>query len=260
MKITFDTERFSFYYRDNRIESEVLWESHCHASFEMISVLEGEVSIMLEGREYMLSRGKALILPPLVYHTVTANKKGRYSRVTAFFHASALPEVIRDSFCANDSAYVVSCSYQTKELEKICKSERFAFFTPLAESVMTEIFYECVKSSAYGADSEIDETLERMLVYIDTHLSEMITIDGIARNVARSRSYVSHVFSEKMGITPKQYILSKKLALAQKYITQGMPSTEAAMRVGHDNYSDFYRIYKKHTGHSPSNTDTKKIL
>ena len=38
-----------------------------------------------------------------------------------------------------------------------------------------------------------------------------------------------------MKVSPKQYILEKKLALAEKYIAEGVPATIAAASVGYDN-------------------------
>ena len=59
-----------------------------------------------------------------------------------------------------------------------------------------------------------------------------------------------------MNISPKQYILQKKLALANKLIRDGTPATVAAMQVGYDNYSNFYRMYQKRVSHRP--TENKK--
>ena len=47
--------------------------------------------------------------------------------------------------------------------------------------------------------------------------------------------------------------LEKKLALAEKYITEGVPATIAAASVGYDNYSNFYRVYRKYA-QNPSDT------
>ena len=41
------------------------------------------------------------------------------------------------------------------------------------------------------------------------------------------------------------HILQKKLALASKLIDEGVPRTVAAMQVGYENYSNFYRLYRK---------------
>ena len=55
-----------------------------------------------------------------------------------------------------------------------------------------------------------------------------------------------------MNISPKQYILRKKLATARKLIAEGTPPTVAAMQVGYENYSNFYRQYTKHYGTAPT--------
>jgi AraC-like DNA-binding protein len=49
-----------------------------------------------------------------------------------------------------------------------------------------------------------------------------------------------------MGISPKQYVLQKRMALAAKLIREGVPPTKVALRVGYENYSNFYRIYQKY--------------
>mgnify|MGYP003307143845 CR=1 FL=1 len=62
-----------------------------------------------------------------------------------------------------------------------------------------------------------------------------------------------------MKISPKQYILQKKLALASKLIDEGVPRTVAAMQVGYENYSNFYRMYQKHLHGVPSDRIMGKI-
>ena len=76
-------------------------------------------------------------------------------------------------------------------------------------------------------------------------MHEKILLDDLARHTARSKSSFCHLFEEKMKISPKQYILQKKLALAGKLIDEGVPRTAAAMQVGYENYSNFYRLCKK---------------
>ena len=114
------------------------------------------------------------------------------------------------------------------------------------------MFYECTHGESLHESAVLNDALQSVLDHIDAHLCEKITLDDIAAATAHSKSSISHIFVEKMRITPKQYILQKKLALARKLINSGTPPTLAAVRIGYDNYSDFYRIYRKHTGHPPS--------
>lgn len=246
------TDKFNLHYRSDIIDSTLLWESHCHAGLEMIAVINGSVSITLEGRDHKLSHGEAIVIPPLCYHAISANKKGSYERLTVLFEESAIPSVLRDSFCSGE---VASCQLEPhilSELQRVCAAREQEYYSPLADSLMTEALYELSSSSRTPSESKSDDTLGEILSYIDLNLSKMITLDDIATHTSRSKSSVCHIFEERMKISPKQYILQKKLALATQMIRSGVPPTSAAIKVGYDNYSNFYRLYKKHCGHAPA--------
>ena len=48
------------------------------------------------------------------------------------------------------------------------------------------------------------------------------------------------------------YLTTKRIALAQQHLEEGMPAIRVAESVGFRDYSVFYRAYKKITGESPS--------
>ena len=117
---------------------------------------------------------------------------------------------------------------------------------------MVQNFYEYIEARQKSTETEADAFLQRSIAYIEGHLSEKILLDDLAKLTSRSKSSFCHLFEEKMKISPKQYILQKKLALANKLIRDGVPATVAAMRVGYENYSNFYRVYKRQFQKSPS--------
>ena len=250
---------FSIAYVESVIDAPVVWEKHCHTQYEMISVLEGDISIMLEGRSYRLTKGQTVFVPPLYYHAVTANKQGTYRRVTALFALAAIPAVLHPHFREKDAALTVFSGRQNGELASVCRERDRALYAPLGESLMIGLLYGDVQAAPDDTVAETDVFLQKIITYIDAHLCEKILLDDLALHTARSRSSVSHLFEEKMGITPKQYILQKKLALAHKLIDDGTPPTLAAMQVGYDNYSNFYRMYRKVFDTSPSEGKTKKL-
>ncbi len=63
--------------------------------------------------------------------------------------------------------------------------------------------------------------------------------------------YAPLVQRENEGF-PKAVYPAKRLALASKLIGEGTPPTAAARQVSYENYSNFYRIYLKHFGTSPT--------
>ncbi len=245
-------DSFVLFYADGVMERPVLWESHCHAQYEMISVLQGDVSIMLEGRSYRLTENQTVIIPPLLYHTVTANKKGVYRRVTALFDVAAVPAEVRERFLRKENELTIFFSTLADAFRRICEAGDPTFHAPLAKSLMIQLFYEAAEAKSTDTGCETDGFLQKIILYIDRHLCERILLADLAAHTSRSKSSVCHLFEEKMGVSPKQYILQKKLALADKLIRDGTPPTLAAMQVGFENYSSFYRVYRKRFGEAPT--------
>jgi AraC-like DNA-binding protein len=245
------TNNFEIEYIESEIGHSVLWESHCHAQYEMIAVADGDITVVLEGQNYRLKNNQAIIIPPLFYHSVTANGEGSYHRITALFGADAIPGILRGEF-AKQGRYTAIDPSQMEKIKDICQKQDPSFYSPLLQSLMIEIFYDALLAPQANAKTETDEFLQKAFEYIELHLKEKILLEDLAQYTSRSKSSLCHLFASKMNISPKQYILQKKLALASKLIDEGVPHTVAAMQVGYDNYSNFYRLYHKNFGKSPT--------
>ena len=243
---------FQIEYKEDLVSESLLWESHCHARFEVIAVIEGDITVAIEGRACRIGAGECALLPPLVYHTLASNRQGRYHRVTLSFDSSAIPAPLLPYFSEEKRKIFVLPFPAVKTLQEAYRAPDPAFFSPLAESVMTALLYEVHRRRDDAADVQIDAELQKMLSYIDQHLCESVSLRDIAAATALSESSVCHIFKEKMRISPIQYVKSKRLALASKCIADGMPPTAAASYVGYEDYSSFYRAYKSYFGNNPS--------
>ena len=250
---------YEFQYLDGQVDASPLWESHCHINFEMIAVVEGDISVVIEGRRFRCMANQIVILPPLTYHSVRANQRSSYRRLTALFDESAIPEAIRaDVVRELKSDPVISHSVLPQTVEKLVGAvgekgrERYM---ALAESLMVQIFYACVdRKDEQTSSKEPDEAISGVIGYIDDHICEKISLDEIAASLFVSKSTLCHSFKEKMKISVKQYIVQKKIALAAKMMRDGASAAEAAHRVGYENYSNFYRMYRKNFDVTPSGT------
>lgn len=252
MTCSFRTSEFELEYIESIIDHSVLWEKHCHARFEMIAVLEGDVNIMIEGKSYRLKQNQTIIIPPLCYHSITVNNSGSYHRITVLFDLAAIPDVLQSEFMKKGTDIAISFSTHIEKLKEVCQKEETLFYTPLAQSLMIQIFYNTLEATKNHAETETDEFLQQVVYYIDQHLHKKILLEDLAKQTSRSKSSFCHLFEKKMKISPKQYILQKKLAYASKLIGEGTPPTVAAVQAGYENYSNFYRIYLKHFGTSPT--------
>lgn len=252
MGTSFKTQEFEFQYSEKDISNPAHFESHCHEKFEMIAVLEGDVQLMLEGITYTIKKNQAVIIPPFLYHVIFGKRSADYSRVIASFTLSAIPHVLQGLFSADKNSTTPFYASKAEELKKICKAPFPEYYGPLAESYMTQIFYDYAEGLMSKKPYQTDAFLQSAIEYIDAHIKEKILIEDLAAHTFRSKSSFCHLFENKMKITPKQYILQKKLALAHKLIHEGVSATEAAMWIGYENYSNFYRAYKNQYGLSPT--------
>lgn len=245
-----------FQYYETRVGSAPLLENHCHTDFELIGVLEGDITLTLEGATYRCASGEVLMVPPLAYHSIATNLHATYRRVTVLFSPAAIPEPIRYELLTQSSS---SPLFRQKELPFILSAlartlsagspERYA---PLNASLLVQLLYCCAQPGKPARPTQVDRTIQKLTRYIDAHLGEKLSLDEIAGALYLSESTVSHLFREKLHTSVKQYILQKKMALAANLIRDGVPAGEAAKAVGYDNYSNFYRMYKKAFGVSPA--------
>ncbi len=249
MRYSLSADEFHIEYKESKIYPSVIRERHCHAQFEMIAVLDGDVTVMIEGREYRLQKKQLIIIPPLCYHSVTVNGGEMYRRVTTLFDNGAMPDALRPAFTSAN--ILISSSEHIEKLKGICQNESSAFYAPLAKSLMIQILYDKLEAKR-STEEKTDEFLQKAIRYIDRNIDKKIRLSDLAKHTSRSESSFCHLFEERMHISPKQYILQKKLATASKLISEGVPPTVAAIRIGYDNYSNFYRMYTKHLGTSPT--------
>lgn len=106
-----------------------------------------------------------------------------------------------------------------------------------------------------------DDVIEKVKRYINEHIYEKITAEDVAEHIHLSEKYFMNYFKEKTNENFKSYILELKMGKAKELLKQGNKSiTEIAHRIGYTDYRGFNRIFKKHTGQTPSEFQEKYRL
>lgn len=119
-----------------------------------------------------------------------------------------------------------------------------------ATGLIYEFFSVLVQNSNIGKENI--NAIKTALRIIDYNYSSPITIEQIAKRVSLNPSYFSRLFTEQVGIAPKQYLLNKRLNRAKELLSETDASIfEIANSIGYDDQLYFSRIFKKHIGVSP---------
>ena len=94
--------------------------------------------------------------------------------------------------------------------------------------------------------------LQRAFEYIDGNYCGKVTLKTAADTVYMSPNYFSHYFHSATGISFSDYVTMRRIRKARELLEKtGKSIYEVAMECGFPNSSNFYRLYKKHTGESP---------
>ncbi len=98
-----------------------------------------------------------------------------------------------------------------------------------------------------------DIYIEKAISYISENMGKATTVTDVCGHLNISRNYFCNIFTEKMGISPKKYILNQHMGMAFELLKRSHFSIgEIANIVGYDKQSKFTKAFIRYAGKSPS--------
>lgn len=240
-------------------------ELHTHSFYELLYILSGDVTHVVENRKYKLKRNDLVIIRPFDSHYVQVNSDADYERLNILFDGEALG-ITNSSF--SDGLDVIHAQRGDVIYDNFRKIERYSLSMPseafleLAPFLVKEIIYNI---SASSDNLELHEALttspiiSNALEYISDNLLTIRDVKEISDAVFVTESYLYRLFKNELRQTPKKYIMQKRLLYAERLILSGEKPTEIYAECGFGDYTSFYRNYTASFGHPPSEKGRRKI-
>jgi AraC-like DNA-binding protein len=96
-----------------------------------------------------------------------------------------------------------------------------------------------------------NKIIQSSIEFINDTLGEQNTLENLSQNVGLSKYHFIRIFKERVGLTPHQYIVTKRVQRAKELIASGSKLSNVAIEVGFNDQSHFIRNFKKIYGYLP---------
>ncbi len=247
---------------------------HYHSFYEIIYVLEGEYSSMIEDRTYHMKKGDFLLIDQNVLHKYhyVEEKHDSSRRIILWITPRMLSSLSGEDmdltacFRGKDSCACRFPIYYREMLQgyllklvttRLQESEDPGAKRVLDRGCLTLFFVYlnmlCARKEYLFAKEELvsHPLVEQVSAYIDGHLTERITVEGLAAQVHMSKYYFLRKFKELTGVTAHAFLVHKRLIKACEALRQGAGVTESWQSAGFSDYTAFLRSFRDTFGVPP---------
>ena len=239
-----------FHLRDMGVEE---MEYHYHEFDKIVIFLSGRASYIIEGRSYFLEPWDVLLVSHHLIHRPVTDPDRPYERVVIYL----------------DPGFLQASGTRGEDLAtcfRLARERQFALMRPDGEergrlAGLLEGLERALEDRGFGGDllartcflrllvqlnrdmirdrthrdrtaSQYDPKIAQALSYINDHLGEELTVDGLARQVYTSKYHFMRRFKELTGYPVHQYITQKRLLAAAELLRGGASAQAACGRCG----------------------------
>ncbi len=233
-------------------------------------ILYGHGILKINGVSHTLHRGQLFVIPPGVetYYYSVPEDPWSYTWVSfsgtraSFFLEKAgitLEQPVRDTYVEPEdflklTEEILNHHELTVANELIRTSLLYKIVALLVDSKNQKAAEEKIKKDYdYSPDIYVNSALE----FIHKHYNE-IRVSDIASYIGISRYYLTHIFKEKLHVSPQEYLLNYRMNQGSQLLrTIRLSIQEISERVGYENPLTFSKIFKSVYGLSPKNYRNK---
>ena len=240
---------------------------HTHgSSYEILFVRSGGGTITVRDKIFPIMPGAMYFINGAEIHCSVPEIAEEYCRsklvISAGYvnTAAALfggDKIIADLFGKQGGISIVPDSSTAEQIDKEFRHINEVIFCGDVYSE-AEVFSGIIKilCLAHKGSKQLEPLSEdyvsKALEYINSNLAGSLTLDGICEHVHLSRFYFCHLFKKTVGASVFEYIFSRRLSFAKKYLTEtSVPISQVAELCGFSSFSYFGKMFKKETGYTP---------
>ena len=228
------------------------YQIHLQNSLELVFLLEGTCHARCGGLERQLEPGQLLAVFPNRIHSYDGSRDVRAVLLIVPLqpylaaYTDTLLRMVPEEPCLETGDLL--------PLVEMMLADAAAATEPVMQGYLQVLVGKLLgRLTLKPASLDSDQALHRLLVWLEEHCAEPFSRQTVARALGYSESYLSHIFSQALGITMPEYLNTLRVHRAMELLRRGAVSvSDAALELGFGSIRNFNRAFKKETGMSPA--------
>ncbi|WP_270274626.1 AraC family transcriptional regulator [Enterococcus casseliflavus] len=221
-------------------------------------VREGKGLLEIENQLIEVHENQLFIVPANTVSTYTADSKNPWKYSWIGFTGIESLNLVQILTNLSSKKYVISCldaNFYEKKIEKILnyKQNDFSSYFKINSIIYDIIGTILNENEVQSAQKNYSSPSFQAMRYMDLHYHDEIQVSDIAYAVGIHPNYLSAMFKDEVGISPKKYLTNLKISKAKKILIESNdPINIVAGSVGFSDALSFSKFFKKELGISPS--------
>ncbi len=269
-------ENFHIQKVENAYEAK---KPHTHEYFQVYYIAKGSIMHFIGNNSSKLRQSDMFIIPPGVVHYIVPEPNAVFysfsfmpgflgevnpnNKLVSLFlrnlltDKDILPKVSIDS---KDMFYIESIMERMLNefnLKAFGFGEIIHSYAVLLVSVLARNYFEKNTLPEYFENSK--QFVMHCIEYIENNFTERITLDEICKRSAMSKNNFCALFYKLTGHSFNSYLNICRIKKATEYIKDGYKITAIYGLCGYNDFSTFYRNFKKIMGVSPKEFKNNRL-
>ena len=236
------------------------WHSvpHTHNHAELFYIVGGKGQFLIEDHLYPVNTNHLVIINPNVTHTeVSLNAQPLEYIVLGIEGVElSITENSNGQFCILDhfeSMDITSCLRNIlREMEL-----KQPGYEDICQAFMEILIIRLMRSTGLSVPAEPQNSVGNhqcaaVRRYIDHHFKESLTLDQLAEEAHMNKFYLSHAFKQEYGISPINYMISRRLEESKYLLAEtDLSMSQIAQLLGFSSLSYFSQVFHRTQGIAP---------
>jgi len=248
------------------------YPDHWHHEMEILVSESGYYRAQSEGTTYLIGPGDILMIPPGVLHSIEMQQSNQgfvYLLNLDFLESirsvsRVMPLLSHPVFLTRENHPALTA--QAGQFLKEMRDDYFgdndlrellvdASLMRLLEKLVHDLFdlrgdYPTHRYDKRGA---YNGKFNDVLLYLDEHFAEDLTVEAVARRFGFSKYHFSRLFKQYTSYTFCDYLHYRRIKAAELLMPQmDLSLTDIAYRAGFSSLSTFSRLFRQRRGCTPS--------